>query len=165
MPINSLICVGNKMMKILPLLLCLLWCLVEVHLQTVPYVSFRGTNLPNHSYVDLSLVGEDQNGSDSNTVQCHTNRRSCCRTSHGDWYTPEDTELPFSDEQGDIYENHGDQVIHLKRRNNANRPSGIYRCLITTYAVYRGEIVYVGLYPTGEGILRHGIKQYVLCMA
>ena len=42
-------------------LLCLqLWSLVEVHSQTeFPYVSFMGETLPNHSYVDLTLVGED----------------------------------------------------------------------------------------------------------
>ena len=34
--------------------LSLLWSLVEVHSQTFPYVSFRGQNLANHSYVDLS---------------------------------------------------------------------------------------------------------------
>ena len=141
------------MVMILPLLLCLLWSLVEVHLQTAPYVTFRGTILPNHSYVDLSLVGEDQNGSDSDTVQCHSDWMYCCETYDGDWFAPgSDTGLPYSDEEGDIYENHGDQVIHLKRRNNANRPRGMYRCVIATNAVYRGEIIYVGLYPPGEGI-------------
>ena len=41
------------------LVLLLLWSLVEVHSQTAPYVSFMGENLPNHSYVDLTLVGTD----------------------------------------------------------------------------------------------------------
>ena len=36
-----------------------------VHCQTAPYVSFLGTNLPNHSYVDMGLVGYNHNGSDS----------------------------------------------------------------------------------------------------
>ena len=52
-------------------LLCLLWSLVEVNSQAeYPYVSFMGETLPNHAYVDLSLVGNDDSGSDS--VQCHT---------------------------------------------------------------------------------------------
>ena len=40
-------------------LLFLLWFLVEVHSQTppAPYLSFMGETLPDHSYVDLSLVG------------------------------------------------------------------------------------------------------------
>ena len=42
---------------------------MEVHSQTeYPYVSFMGETLPNHAYVDLSLVGNDDSGSDS--VQC-----------------------------------------------------------------------------------------------
>ena len=53
------------------LLLSLLWSLVEVSSQqTFPNVSFMGQTLANHSYVDLSLVGEDVWGSDS--VKCHT---------------------------------------------------------------------------------------------
>ena len=86
-------------------LLCFLSALVEVHSQTVPYVSFMGTNLPNHSYVDLTLVGRPEDGGDS--VQCHTDLRTCC-TSHygpdrGDWYFPNGDRLPFPG-SGDIYE-------------------------------------------------------------
>ena len=56
------------------LLLCLLlWSLVDS--QTVPYVSFRGETLPNHGYVDLSLVGDAEDDSDS--AQCHTDLTSC----------------------------------------------------------------------------------------
>ena len=32
-------------------------------------VSFMGTNLPNHNYMDLTLVGDAGDGSD--IVQCH----------------------------------------------------------------------------------------------
>ena len=53
-------------------LLCLLWSLVEVQSQTVPYVTFLGNPLSNHSYVDLSQVGNNWFGNDSDTVQCHT---------------------------------------------------------------------------------------------
>ena len=53
-------------------LLCLLSALVEVHSKTVPYVSFMGTNLTNHSYVDLTLVGRVLKGNDS--VQCDCTR-------------------------------------------------------------------------------------------
>ena len=56
------------------LLLSLLWSLVEVHSQTFPYISFNGTTLVSHSYVDLSLVGNDTRvpGSGSESVQCIT---------------------------------------------------------------------------------------------
>ena len=64
------------------LLLCLLSALVEVHSwQTAPYVSFKGTNLPNHSYVDLTLVGRPEDGGDS--VQCHTDLITCCSNTQG----------------------------------------------------------------------------------
>ena len=48
------------------------------------------TSLANHSYVDISLVGNDCSGSDS--VQCHTDLDTCCSglqgIHRGDWYFP-----------------------------------------------------------------------------
>ena len=78
---------NRSMMRIVSLL-SLLWSLVEVHSQTVPYVSFMSQTLANHSYVDISLVGRPESGGDS--VQCHTDLTTCCsgtEGSHrGDWY-------------------------------------------------------------------------------
>ena len=142
------------------LLLCLLWSLVEVHSQTeYPYVSFMGETLPNHAYVNLSLVGDDDSGSDS--VQCHTDLDMCCTGAQGihrgNWNPPDsEMRLPFSGEGGDIYQVRGDQRVDLRRRNNADMPSGIYRCHIATDAVHDDndiisvrESVYVGLYASG----------------
>ena len=137
-------------------LLCLLlWSLVEVHSQTAPYVSFMGETLANHSYVDLTLVGDDT-GDPGNTVRCHTDISSCCASytgqHRGDWYFPDGTRLPF---RGDIVEARGSQGVDIRRNNNANPPSGIYRCDIPTDAVHDAEdisvreTVYVGLYATG----------------
>ena len=138
-------------------MLCLLWSLVEVHSQTeYPYVSFMGETLPNHAYVDLSLVGED----DSGNVQCHTDLNTCCSGSQGvhrgDWIPPGSEErLPFSGDGDDIYESRGNQRVDLRRRNNAAMPSGIYRCDIPTNAAHDAsdtsvtESVYVGLYASG----------------
>ena len=146
------------------LLLCLLWSLVEVQSQTeYPYITFRGTILPNHSYVDLSQVGNDRRGSDSDTVQCHTDLITCCRRDYGshrgDWFAPgSDTRLTFYREGGDIFEDRQAQVVHLRRRNSAAGPSGIYRCVVATNAVhndsdgYIGETVYVGLYTCRGGM-------------
>ena len=74
------------------LLLCLLWSLVEVHSQTqYPYVSFiEGPmiSLPNHAYVNLSLVSEEG----SHSVRCHTDLDTCCSEAQGihrgDWIPP-----------------------------------------------------------------------------
>ena len=132
-----------------------------------------GETLPNHAYVDLSLVGNDDSGSDS--VQCHTDLDTCCSgaehidgTEHrGDWIPPGSKgRLPFSGDSV-IYENRGTQRVDLRRRNNADIPSGIYRCDIPTNAVHHDtdsslrESVYVGLYATG-GIRCHVTLYYYI---
>ena len=150
------------------LLLCLLWSLVEVHSQTAPYVSFMGETLPNHAYVNLSLVGNDGSGSDS--VRCHTDLVTCCTGTQGDhrgdWSAPgSEMRLTFySVASADIFEVRGTQRVDLRRRNNADMPSGIYRCYIATDAVRDDndpsvrESVYVGLYASG-GIYVHNVMQ------
>ena len=84
------------MSQVASLLLVTLF-LVEIRCQqTFPYVSFMGETLANHSYVDLSLVGNDGSGSDS--VQCRTDLNSCCSSAQGshrgDWFFPNGTRLP-----------------------------------------------------------------------
>ena len=138
------------------LMLITCWFLVEVNSQqTFPYVSFLGQTLANHSYVDLSLVGEVTNGSDS--VQCVTDLTYCCSGDHGshrgDWYFPNGKRLQFS---GGTYESRDDQKVGLRRWNSATSPVGIYHCDIPTIAVHDDDdtsvraTVYVGLY-TGSG--------------
>ena len=127
--------------------------------QSFPHVSFRGQTLANHSYVDLSLVGDDSSGSDS--VQCHTDLSTCCSGAQsfhrGDWYFPDGARLPFSG-GGDIYEGRGAQTVSLHRRNNALSPVGIYWCDIPTNAAHHDTdrsvraTVYVGLYTASGGM-------------
>ena len=143
-------------------LLCLLlWSLVEVHSQTdFPYVSFMGETLANHAYVDLTAVGRPENGGHS--LECHTDLESCCSgvqgQHRGDWHFPDGTTLGFSNDGGGIYEQREDQRVDIRRYNNANSPSGIYRCDISTNAVHDEEdtsvkeTVYVGLYVTGGNV-------------
>ena len=135
------------------LLLGLFWSLA--HSQRVPYVSFINKTLANHSYVDLSQVGNADSGSDS--VQCITDLMTCCSMSQGvhrgDWYFPDGDRLEFSN---DIYESRVSQRVDLRRRNNANSPVGIYRCDIPTIDVHDDYIsvrdtVYVGLYSASGG--------------
>ena len=143
------------MMNVASLLLVFL-SLAEVHCQPAPYVTFLGNDVPNHGYVDLSQVGNDGSGSDS--VQCHTDLSTCCGGTegghHGDWYFPDGTRLRFTD---DIYENRNAQRVDLRRQNNANSPVGIYRCDIPTNAVHDDtdisvrDTVYVGLYTASGG--------------
>ena len=131
----------------------MLWSLVDS--QTVPYVSFRGETLPNHGYVDLSLVGNDINDL-GNTVRCHTNLQTCCSDNqashHGYWHFPNGERIanPEDNATQDIIEDHGVQRVDLLRRNNALSPSGIYHCEIPTNDDPSvREKVYVGLYSSG----------------
>ena len=148
-------------MVIAVLLLCLLWSLVTVHSQTVPYVSFMGVNLTNHAYVNLATVGEDINDP-GNTVRCHSDLSTCCSPKEGDhrgsWYFPDGVKLRFTASSDDIVMDREPQEVHMLRRSDVMSPSGMYRCDIETMAVndndvdtITGETVYVGLYPPNEG--------------
>ena len=82
-----------KEMTVALLLLLGLLCWPLVNSQSFPYVSFRGQTLANHSYVDLSEVGDDISGSDS--VQCITDLETCCSSPQGphrgNWFFPDGT--------------------------------------------------------------------------
>ena len=146
-------------MTVAILLLLGLLCWPLVNSQTFPYVSFMGQTLANHSYVNLSLVGDDNSGSDS--VQCHTDLNKCCSDTEGqhrgDWFFPDGSRLPFSG-RGDIYENRGAQRVDLYHSNNPTSPVGIYRCDIPTRAAHHDTdrsvraTVYVGLYTARGGM-------------
>ena len=144
------------MMLILVLLYC--FCLEKVYSQTdIPYVSFMGDHLANHSYLHLSQVGMATNGQDS--VKCHTDLSSCCSDTEGDhrgdWYFPNGNRLLF-DEHLSVYESRGDMRVDLRRNSDGDSAvSGIYHCDIQTNAVHQSsarERVYIGLYTSGGGI-------------
>ena len=115
-----------------------------------------GETLANHSYVDLSLVGNDGSGSDS--VQCHTDLNTCCsgaQGSHrGDWFFPNGSQLPLSGSGIAISQQHGAQRVDL-RHTSGTTPTGIYRCDIPTHST--NETVYVGLYTSDKG------KVHIVC--
>ena len=132
---------------IVPLLLFLFLNLVEVYSQTVPYLTFIGNNIPNHSYVDLNTVGISLNDS----VQCHTDLTTCCTrtqgSDHGDWYFPNKNRLRFYG-GGVVYQVRTAQRVDLQYLGG-DGISGIYRCDIETTAVNDRDTVYVGLYSRG----------------
>ena len=127
----------RSMMRIVSLL-SLLWSLVEVHSKSFPYVSFMGQTLANHSYVDISLVGRSDIG--GNDVQCITDLTTCCTLAadahRGDWFSPDGTRVPFQASNSDIYQFRTAQSVDIRRRNNANSPTGIYRCDNSTNDVH-----------------------------
>ena len=138
-------------------LLFLLLSLVEVHSQTAPYVTFMGETLPDHSYVDLSLVGGSVSGDE---VVCNTDLSTCCNGDagphRGDWYFPNGGRLPFP-RNDPLVEIRQFQRVELSRDRSGSAPSGIYHCSIETRAVNSDnntdlttrETVYVGLYDSG----------------
>ena len=138
-------------------LLLLPWLLmVEVYCQqTIPYVSFMGQTLANHSYVDISQVGTGDAA-----VQCHTDLDTCCNIAQGlhrgDWYFPNGTRLPFRG-GGDTILARQNQRVELHRTvSTAMEPTGIYRCDIETNALHdngMNETVYVGLYTSDGGMV------------
>ena len=136
-------------------LLILLWSLVEVHSQTAPYVSFMGETLPNHSYVDLSLVGSFYSDGE---VVCHTDLTTCCYSGagldRGDWYFPNGDRLPFPGSHPLVERRYSQRVELIRGAVSGSALSGIYRCDIATRAVNSNdntarETVYVGLYGSG----------------
>ena len=148
-------------------LLFLLWSLVEVHSQTAPYLTFMGEILPDHSYVDLSALGELANVDDH--VVCHTNLATCCGGDNfpdrGFWFFPNGAVLPGAAGGSGAADNpivlmRGPQVARLIRGTGpGDVPSGLYRCIIETNTVndgyiydpdiINGETLYVGVYSTG----------------
>ena len=147
-------CLGVGMIAIAPLLLCLLSALVEVHSITAPYLTIKGKNIPNNSYVDFNTVGTNIENQNSNTLQCNTDLNTCCRraqgTDRGDWYFPDGNRLPFHGFHS-VYEDRGDRLVAVYRIGNGVM-SGIYRCDIETIAVNNnsGNVsLFVGLYTSG----------------
>ena len=142
-------------MSFLQLILLPLLLVVEVKCQTAPYVSFVGQTLADHSYVDISQVGNDVSGRD--TVQCHIDLNTCCSgdqgTHRGDWYFPNGTRLPIPGGSSLLVEFRLAQRVEL-RRNRDTGPTGIYRCDIATDAFPdydMRETVHVGLYTSNRG--------------
>ena len=124
-----------------------------------------GETLPDHSYVDLSALGEFDN--EDHHVVCHTDLTSCCggfgRDDRGFWYFP----------NGDVLQGAAGAATNtivlmrtlllarlIRGTGPGDVPSGIYRCTIETFAdnEYQGdpspdngigETLYVGVYSTG----------------
>ena len=140
---------------------------MEVHSQTAPYLTFNDSVIPNHAYVDLSLMmhpGNDTVNDTSSTVICHTDLASCCRgdgSSLANWYFPDGvTTLPGAGSDNvkpvPIAQRKRDQLVRLQRGPTgdiSDMPDGIYRCDIETMAVINDntarETVYVGVYGSG----------------
>ena len=118
----------------------------EIYVQCTMYCS--GYCFSHHAFIRSTPIAK------------HVPTPMCCSTElgihRGDWYFPDGTRLPFSNGDGDIYEDRDAQTVDLRHRNNANTPVGIYCCDFPTEAVHSDDdvrdTVYVGLYTTSGGM-------------
>ena len=77
-------------------------------------------------------------GDGDNALICQTDSTQCCRGSDntnggplGEWYFPDGTLVPDGqDASRSIFRNRAPSVVRLNRRNNAQSPTGVYRCEI-----------------------------------
>ena len=135
---------------------------MEVHSQTeYPYVSLMGEILPNHAYVDLTTVGNNNSGP-GNTLNCHSDLVTCCHRDQGPhrgiWYFPNNTKLGFLffNPDDNIRQLRSAQQVEIQHRNIGTAPTGIYRCYIETNNSVNVDIegngvrerVYIGLYTS-----------------
>ena len=138
---------------------------------TVPFITFNGEQLPNHSYVDIELLGNTPDG--SNVLQCHTDLSTCCDPNSGKaiihtghWVLPngEIAGVPLFD----YSVREGEQRIDLTfNGTNATAIEGIFRCDIPTNtdAIVSNNTktsVYVGLYQReSHSELLYNVRQFL----
>lgn len=113
-----------------------------------PYLSFRGENLTNHSFVNLNDVGPTV-GSE---IQCRTDLETCCNAAsgpdRGNWYGPDGARLPFSGD-GVVYLVRLSQYVSVRRNGIVGLPDeGIYQCTIPVMSANTttSANLYVGVY-------------------
>ena len=85
-----------------------------------------GQTYPNNSVFLMTDIGEA-----SLALLCVTNHTDCCQSNRmGEWFYPDNTQVPIKSAGLNFYRDRGSQVVRLNRRNNALSPTGKYRCEI-----------------------------------
>ena len=85
----------------------------------------------NNSALVLTDIGEGDSA-----LICLSDSTQCCRgadnpnggTPLGNWSFPDGSVVRSSNFEGDIYITRGPSVVRLNRRNDAQSPTGVYRC-------------------------------------
>ena len=139
---------------VMSVLLCLLTVLVEAQSVTYPFMSFMGTNISNHSFINFTLVGNDA----SSSVQCHTAQRH----NRGWWHFPHGPLVTTQAVYDGLF-----QICEAKRcdlrRRGSSVTNGVYRCVVDTSATDM-ETIFVGLYASGGQYIL-GLSIYVSVMS
>ena len=114
------------------------------------YLSLNGETIPNHGYVAISDIGSN----DPTALHCNTNRGpGSTGDSGGDWITPDGTAVGNSVNNNvpGFVRNRDPMVVRLLR-DTGTPAQGIYWSSILD-AEGNNQMVYVGLYNTGNGSL------------
>ena len=116
------------------------------------YLSLNGEIVPNHGYVDINDIGSN----DPTALLCNTDRGpDSIGDSRGDWFAPDGTTVgnTANNRVPGFVRNRGSMVVRLLRDTGPDPAAeGIYRSSILD-AEGNDQMVYVGLYNTGNGSL------------
>ena len=119
-------------------------------LTTGVYVSMNGDIIPNHGY----LVVDDIGSTDATALLCNTDRPPYgAGDSGGNWFSPDGARVGRSGYNyvPGFVRNRDPNVLRLLRNTSTDPAAeGIYWCSIWD-ADEKHELVYVGLYNTGNG--------------
>ena len=116
------------------------------------WFSLNGTTYQNNSLVTLEDIGEW-----SDALLCWTENASCCQPPYtesngqsaiGNWFFPNGTRVPSSDNQWDFHRTRGQMVVSLHRRRSGE--NGIYHCEIPD-AMNVIQTIYIGVYSADAG--------------
>ena len=122
-------------------------------LGSLPFVAavLKGTTYQNNSIVTLESIGEGRDA-----LLCITNQTACCRppytdemgTALGNWFFPNGTRVPSSEDQWDFHRTRGQMMVRLHRRRGGEE--GIYHCMIPD-SMNVTQTIYIGVYSASTG--------------
>ena len=106
--------------------------------------SLNGTTYRNNSLVTLEYIGE---GGDA--LLCMTEYSTCCKQpDRGNWFFPNGTRVPTSNNQWDFHRTRDQMVVLLQRRRGGE--DGVYRCEILD-ELNVTQTIYIGVYTASTG--------------
>ena len=115
------------------------------------WFSLNGTTYQNNSCVTLEDIGIEDNA-----LLCITKFTACCippytgenGTALGNWFFPNGTRVPSSNEQWDFSREREMMVVRLDHRGGGKE--GIYHCKIPD-AMNVTQTIYIGVYTASSG--------------
>ena len=94
------------------------------------YFQLNGVNYDNNSEVNITDIGESDNGS----LLCITDNTNCCGRPRntGEWYFPDNMSTVRTEgEGGSFYRDRGPSVVRLHRRHNVTMPTRLFCCEVS----------------------------------